>query len=202
MTLQKFNPATAVILCIVLLAAALRIGNAGSTLSPLANFSPIGAMGLFGGTYFNRYWKKFVFPLGALFLSDVILMHTIYSGYGNGLLYSHWYYNYLAFAAIVCIGMAIQKVKIATVLWAAIAAAFAHWIITDIPVWWYGGLDIRNGQPLKRNLDGFIQCYVQALPFLKNMLIANILYGAVFYGSYEWLQKKYPRLNSTSIHHS
>lgn len=201
MTQQKFNPATAVILCIVLLAAALRIANAGNTLSPLANFSPIGAMGLFGGTYFNSYWKKFIFPIGALFISDVIMMQTVYKGYGNGLLYSHWYYNYLAFAIIVYIGMFIKNVKITTVLWAALAAAFAHWIISDIPVWWFAGLDIRNGQPLQRNFDGFIQCYVQALPFLRNMLVANILYGAVFYGSYEWLQKKFPLLNNSTIQH-
>lgn len=199
MSIQKFNPATAIVLLFILLAAALRIWNAGSTLSPLANFTPIGAMGLFGGTYFNQPWKKYAFPLGALFFSDVIMMHTIYAGYGNGLLYKGWIYTYLAFAVIVLIGTLIKHVKMSTVITAAFAAALAHWIITDLPVWWFGGLDIRNGQRLQRNWDGFVQFYVQALPFLRNMLVANIVYGAIFYGSFEWLQKKYPALSVHAV---
>jgi hypothetical protein len=192
MSIQKINPATTILLLFMTVAAALRIWQADNTLSPLANFTPIGAMGLFGGTYFNQPWKKWFFPLAALLLSDAILMHTIYAGYSNGLLYKGWMYTYLAFAVIVLIGTLIKHVKISTVITAAVAAAIAHWLITDLPVWWFGGLDIRNGQHLQRNWDGLVQCYVQALPYLRNMLVANIMYCTIFYGSFEWLQKRLP----------
>lgn len=45
----------------------------------MANFSPIGAMALFGGVYFSRS-KALIFPLLTLWLSDIMLNRFLYFG--------------------------------------------------------------------------------------------------------------------------
>lgn len=194
MSIQKINPRASVLVLFIILAALLRLLNTGSTLSPLANFTPIGAMALFGGTYFNTRWKGYFFPLLTLFISDIIMMKVIYPSFGNGLLYSGWYWTYGAFVMMVLIGHFIQKVSFTSVVIAAVSAALTHWIITDFGVWMAGGLDITTGKPYTRDLGGFIQCYVLAIPFMKNMLIGNLLYGGILFGGFEYLQKNYPVL--------
>ena len=62
MSTKKINPRFAVLLLLMIVAAAMRIPNAAQ-LTPWANFTPIGAMGLFGGAYFTSKWKAFAFPL-------------------------------------------------------------------------------------------------------------------------------------------
>src|SRR5258705_5944959 len=114
MTTIKFNPRTAVLLVFIAITAAMRVVfNFNYDISPLANFSPIGAMALFGGAYFNGKWKAFTFPLLMLFISDFILHQTVFKPYSNGLLYSGWYLVYSAFALITLVGRwLLQKITV------------------------------------------------------------------------------------------
>ena len=61
------QPRLIAILAAILVAAALRL------VPHWPNFTPIGAMALFGGAYFGRRALAFAAPLGALLLSDLIL---------------------------------------------------------------------------------------------------------------------------------
>ena len=56
MSAEKFNPRILVLLVMMVGVAAMRIPNAAQ-LTLWANFTPIGAMGLFGGAYFTSKWK-------------------------------------------------------------------------------------------------------------------------------------------------
>src|SRR6201999_797234 len=42
---------------------------------------------------------------------------------------------------------------------------------------------------------GLTTCFVQAIPFFKNTLLGDLLYSAVFLGSYEWI-RRYRRANN------
>ena len=87
MSLQKINPRTIVLLAIIIVVATLRlVALFTDHLGPLSNFTPIGTMALFGGAYFTGKVKPFIFPLLALFMSDVILSYTIFSQFRQGLL--------------------------------------------------------------------------------------------------------------------
>jgi hypothetical protein len=197
MSLNKINFRTVVLILMIVIVALGRVLTAGRVLSPLANFTPIGAMALFGGCYFNDKWKAYLVPLGILLLSDVVLMQSVYKEHSNGFLYSGWGWIYASFALMVMIGNFIKKVTIKSVLLAAVAAALTHWIVSDLGVWLAGGTDITTGQPYTRDVHGLAMCYYLAIPYLKNMLIGNVLYGALLFGSFELLQKRYPRLQST-----
>ena len=200
MSLNKFNPRVSLLLVFIALTAGLRVFSATSagTQAALNNFTPIGAMALFGGAYFHTKWKGYFFPLLALFLSDVIMMKFVYGGTGlsNGLLYNGWYWTYGAFALMVLIGSLIKNVSFKTVIAGAVGAALLHWIVTDCGVWLGGGTDITTGLPYTRDWNGLVKCHILAIPFMKNMLIGNLVYGAVLFGGFEWLQKRYPALLS------
>jgi len=197
MSLNKINFRTLVLALMIVMVAVLRVLSGGKVISPLANFTPIGAMALFGGCYFSNRWKAYLVPLSMLLLSDVIMMQIFYKEHSNGFLYSGWGWIYASFALMVMIGHFIKTVSVRNVLLAAFGAALVHWLVSDFGVWLGGGTDITTGLPYTRDAHGLMMCYWLAIPYMTNMLIGNVLYGALLFGGFELLQKRYPRLQST-----
>lgn len=196
MSIKNLQPRFFVLLLFILTAGVLRITAAGQ-ITPFSNFSPVGAMALFGGAYFADKWKSFVFPLLTLFLSDVIMMQTIYRSYGDGaLLFEGWYWVYLGFAAMVLIGqVVIRKVRVTNVLIACVLAAVAHWLLSDFGTWMSStSYDVTTGQPYTKDWQGLIRCYTLGLPFLKNTLLSNVVYSGIFFGLFELMQRNIPAL--------
>lgn len=195
MSFSKFNPRSIVLILFVLLTATIRIiTNLNTHLSPIANFSPIGAMALFGGAYFTKEWKAFGFPLFALFVSDLILSFTVFNQYRQGLLYGGWFWTYGAFALMTLAGRWIIKhVSVSTVLLSTICCVFIHWIVTDFGVW-------LNGILYAKTVGGFINCLIAAIPFELSFLAGTVFYSAILFGAFEWMQQRYRVLkNDTSL---
>lgn len=193
MTKTQLNPRVSLLLSIVILVGTARLINA-SCLNPLSNFTPIGAMGLFGGTYFSQRWKAFAFPLLTLLFSDLIINGMIYGG-KYGIMYSGWMYNYAIFAGIVLLGKVLmKKVNLQNFLLSGVAASVGFWLLVDFGVWFGGGMDIRTGGPLSRDLNGLIQCYIQGYPYMLNFLAGTLGYGAVMFGAIEFAKIKLPNI--------
>src|SRR5215210_2225225 len=97
---QKFNPRLIVLLFFMISVAALRvIINAEWGFAFLSNFTPVGAMALFGGAYFSSK-KAYLFPLLTLWISDIFLSRFVY-GHEWQLFYAGFYWVYGAFALMV-----------------------------------------------------------------------------------------------------
>jgi len=191
MTSKKFDPRTTVLLLFITGIAVLRvIFNFNYDISPLANFSPLGAMALFGGTYFNKKWKAFTFPLAMLFISDLILHQTVYKAYGNGFLYQGWYWVYGAFVLMTIVGQTIKKVTINRFLLSVITCVLIHWIVTDFGVW-------VGSQTYAQNLSGFVACLEKAVPYEWRFLAGTLIYGIILFGLFEWMKRKYILLHAT-----
>ena len=185
MTAKKFDPHTTVLLLFVTATAALRvIFNFNYDISPVANFSPLGAMALFGGTYFNKKWKAFTLPLAMLFLSDLILHQTVFKAYGNGLLYQGWYWVYGAFVLMTIVGRKMKKVTINAFLLSVIICVLIHWIVTDLGVW-------IGSKIYAQNISGFVSCLANAIPFEWRFLAGTLIYGIILFGLFEWMKRKY-----------
>ncbi|QEH39712.1 DUF6580 family putative transport protein [Chitinophaga sp. XS-30] len=196
MSIKNLQPRFFALLLLILVAGALRVTAAGQ-ITPFSNFSPVGAMALFGGAYFADKWKSYVFPLLTLFLGDVIMMQTVYKAYGNGsLLFEGWIWVYLGFAAMVLIGqLVIRKVRVTNILIACIAAAVAHWLLADFGTWMSStGFDVTTGLPYTKDWQGLMKCYANGLPFLKNTLLSNVVYCGIFFGLFELMQRNIPAL--------
>ncbi len=189
MSLSKINPRTTVLLIMILIIGAVRfIFIYHNQISPLSNFSPLGAMAVFGGAYFSKNWKAFGFPLLTLFISDLILSFTVFSEFRSGLLYGGWYWTYGAFALMTLASkwMA-KKVTVASVLTSALIIVFIHWIVSDFGVWIGSAL-------YPQTFMGFMACLVAAIPYEFNFLAGTLLYSAILFGGFEWMQKKHSAL--------
>lgn len=192
---KTFDVRFIVLLLIILLVGALRLLSDGGMLASWLNFTPIGAMALFGGAYFSHKGKAYLFPLLTLLVSDLVLMQTVYQKWSNGWLYSGWYWTYGAFFVMVLLGQTVlKKVNITNVVLGAFLSALAHYIITDLGVWLGGGLDLTTGKPYTRDLAGFVNCYLLALPYFQKMLLSTLLYSGLLFGGFELMQKRFPVL--------
>ncbi len=179
MQIQPFYPRNAWVTFFILLVAAARIAiNMNGQLHPMSNFSPIGAMALFGGACFSRRSMALLLPLFTLFISDAVLAATVYSKYSHGLLYSGWYWVYGAFALMVLAGRAmIKTISVKNILIASLMITFIHWIVTDLGVW-------INGTTYAHTMSGWINCLEMAIPFKRNFLAGTLLYGALLFGGF------------------
>jgi hypothetical protein len=181
--IYKIQIRTGVLLTIIISISLVRIVNASGQ-HALANFSPIGAMALFAGNYFSERWKAYLFPLLTLWISDLVICNTIYYQEWHWF-YGGFYWTYISFILMVVIGSFIRKVTIKSIMISAVLAALTHYLISDFGVWIGGTL-------YPKTFEGFIACYLAAIPFLKNMLLGNILFSFLIFGAFEWICKHYP----------
>ncbi|OQP46551.1 DUF6580 family putative transport protein [Niastella populi] len=187
MSVLKINPRNAVLLLIIVAMAILRIASF-SGWGPLTVFTPIGAMALFGGAYFNGNVKPFAFPLLTLFISDVIVMLTFFtdSEYRTGILYSGWVWTYGAFALMAIAGkLIIRDINVKNIAIAVVVSTLIHWLVSDI-----GGCLAEN----KLTLSVYIQRLITAIPYELRFLGGTAFYSALLFGLFEWLQTKYTAL--------
>lgn len=190
---QTLNPRFLTLLCFILAIALLRIANA-SQLTPFANYTPIGALGLFGGAYFTSRWKAFALPILTLLVSDLVINKVVFQG-KYGAMYDGWYWIYGIFALIVLFGKVIlQKINVQNVVLAAIIASVSHWVLADLTVWIGGGTDLRTMLPLSKDWAGLQQCLIQGFPYMKNFLVGTLAYSGLMFGAFELLQVRFPKL--------
>ena len=187
MSVLKINPRNAVLLLIIVAMAILRIASFTGW-GPLTVFTPIGAMALFGGAYFNGNVKPFAFPLLTLFISDVIVMQLFFAGseYRTGLLYSGWVWTYLAFALMAIAGkLIIRDINVKNIAIAAVVSTLIHWLISDI-----GGCLAEN----TLSFTVYQQRLITALPYELRFLAGTAFFSALLFSAFELLQRRYTSL--------
>jgi hypothetical protein len=165
MSLKNFNIRNWVLFFIIIAVTATRFIPLNGNINWF-NFTPVGAIALFAGTYFNH----------------------AYTGSWT-LFYGGFQWVYISFAIMVFIGSLIKKVNVATVFLASIAGVFVHWIITDIEPWLYGTV-------YNKDITGYYQSLVAAIPFERNLLLGNLIFGAILYGGFELAKSKFTVLKS------
>ena len=162
------------LLTAILAAAALRL------VPHPPNFTPIGAMALFSGAYLGRRGAvALVAPLGALFLSDLVL--GFYRGMPT---------VYFSVALIVIIGwLALRRVSPIRVGGAAIASSVLFFMLTNFGTWLSSGF-------YPRTLAGLEACYIAAIPFFQNTVAGDLFYAAVLFAGFALLERTVPALRS------
>jgi hypothetical protein len=185
MSLQKINTRTIVLILMIVAAAAMRLVTYKFPYI-LSNFTPVGAIALFGGVYFTDKWKAYLVVLLTIFTSDILINYLYTSKWM--LWYSGSFWVYLTFAIMVFIGSFIKKVSIGSVGIASLVSVLVHWLIIDMP-WLYGTL-------YPHNLAGYGQSLVAAIPFEKNMVLGDIVFCAILFGGFELAKSKYTVLRN------
>ncbi len=156
----------------------------------MPNFSPLGAIALFGAGYFARRWQAFVIPLTATWLSDLFINNVIYAKYYPDFtwFYQGFYWQYSSYSLISLVGILIfTKVTPLRILASALSSTTIFFLITNFSAW--------PGEPsYTQDLQGLIDCYVAGLPYLKGTLLGDLFYATLLFSGFTILQRKYPSL--------
>jgi hypothetical protein len=139
------------------------------------NFTPVGAMALFGGAVLGRAAFAFGVPLAAMALSDVALNLLAWLTGGPAMTPSPW--TYAAFVLIGAIGFALRgRRSLGMLAGASIGGSVLFFAVTNFGVWMAG-----FGYP--PTLAGLAACFTAAIPFFANTLLGDLFWNAVLFGS-------------------
>jgi hypothetical protein len=154
----------------ILVGTVLILAAALSRLLPHpANFTPIAAMALAGGVYFNKR-IALVIPLAALVLSDVFI------GFHNTI-----FFVYGSFIVIGFIGLWLKShKKPLPIFGAALVSSILFFVVTNFGVWITGG-----GWFYPKTWQGLVECYTLAIPFFRNTLAGDLIYTGALFGLFE-----------------
>jgi hypothetical protein len=184
-TQQKVNLRFSVLAGLVLLAAFSRI------VPHMLNFSPMGAMGLFGAAYFSKKWQAILVPLAATWLSDLFINNVMYYQYYPQFTWfsGGFYWPYGTYLLITLIGFLIFRKGVTPpkVFAGAITSTVLFFLITNFACW--------PGNPMyTQDFSGLMTCYVAGIPFIQGTLLGDLFYSTVLFGSFALLQQNVPAL--------
>ena len=138
------------------------------------NVTPVMAMGLFAGTYFDRKWLGFAIPLLSMFLADIFL------GFHDTMLFV-----YGAILIAVSIGFLLRKsVSPLKVIGASVAGSIIFFVITNFGVW-----AVSDYYP--KTWEGLVTCYTMAIPFFQRTLLGDLFFNGVLFISYWYFAKSF-----------
>ena len=184
MSSQKINLRFSILLLLILLAAFSRM------IPHMFNFSPLGAIGLFGAAHFKKKWQAFLIPIAATWLSDLFINNVIYAQYYSKFtwFYTGFYWQYCSYLIIIVTGIYIlRKITVKTFLTGSLISSAIFFTITNFSCW--------PGSSYPQNFGGLLECYAAGIPFLKGTLLGDLFYSAVLFGSFAWAQKQIPSLH-------
>ncbi|MCM8779907.1 MAG: hypothetical protein NC914_02015 [Candidatus Omnitrophica bacterium] len=130
------------------------------------NFTPVAAIALFSAAYLNKRYA-FTIPLIVMVISDLLVgLHDVVI------------FTWGGFILVTFLGLWIKKRKnVFRIISLSLVSSLLFYLVSNFGVWvmgWY-----------PHTLGGLIECYVLALPFLRNFTFATVLYTAIFFGIYE-----------------
>ena len=143
------------------------------------NVVPIAAMALFAGAFFANRWLAYAIPIAAMLISDWLI------GF-----HSTMVYVYIGVVVTVLIGSGLMKINAINVGLAAVIASLAFFFITNFGAWLHHDM-------YPQNFNGLMQAYIAGLPFLRNALIANLIFSYMVFFGFSNLFAKVPALNKS-----
>jgi hypothetical protein len=186
---RKIDLKFAVITGLILLAAFSRI------VPHIYNFSPLGAIGMFGAAWFTKKWQALVIPLAATFISDLFINNVIYAQYNLTFtwFYEGAYWQYITYIFIITAGLLIFKNKVTApkVLAGAVASSAIFFLMSN-----FGSWIVMSIYP--KNFTGLMASYTAGIPFIGGTILGDLFYSAVMFGSYALISKKVPALRFAS----
>lgn len=186
--MNKLNARFGVIAVMVLAAALSRV------LPHPNNFSPLVAMGLFGGAMLQKKWQAYLIPIAAFFISDLFFAFTGKTGfYGVSQIFV-----YGAMIPVTALGTTMKQPKALKVLGYSLSGSAIFWIISNFGVWVANSM--AAGSPAYEAGLSLAMVYTRALPFY-NMYSNELFFGAfggdlfysvILFGVFALVQKNYP----------
>lgn len=154
----------------------------------LWNFVPVGAVAIYAGARMSWRWAWLV-PLAAMGISDAFIH---FAGSYPITSLERWTV-YGSFAALTLLGPLARRPGFR--LWMApglgLAGSTLFFATTNFGVW-------AEGQLYPMNLAGLVDCYIKAIPFYQNTLVADLLGTCVLFGVGPVIERAVSRAWSTA----
>lgn len=168
----------AVVFTMIVAAAATRI------LPHPMNFTAVGAMALFAGATLSDRRAALLVPLGALFLSDLVLgFHRLLP------------LVYALFALTVCMGFLLRnRRRPLPIALAGFSCALLFYLVTNFAVWLGGTL-------YPQTMEGLVACYIAAIPYFQNSVMGNLFYSGLLFGGFALAERGFPALREPAAQH-
>ena len=146
------------------------------------NFTPIGAMALFGGCYVSNKRLAFIIPLVAMLLSDVLLQLINGTGFHPGMI---WVYG--SFALITCLGFLLRgREQRQTIMVASLVGSILFFVITNFGQWATGYYGYTS--------DALYKSFIMGIPFFRGTIMGDLFYNLVLFGSFALARWRFPVL--------
>ncbi len=153
------------------------------------NFTPIGAMALFGGACFVNRRTAYLLPMAAMLLSDLVLGIT---HYGLWKMVAIQPVVYACILATTAIGQLIpDRRSVWQVATATLAGSILFYLVTNLAAW-----ATMHTYPL--TASGLMHCYWDAIPFFRNGVAGDVTYTTVFFGGLAWMEHRVAWMRDSS----
>jgi hypothetical protein len=175
------------------------------------NFTPLGALGLFGGARL-RLWQALTLPIAVMVVTDLILWAILGWPPFNPIVYT-------SFLISVLLGRLLTQTAPGRIAACALAGSIQFFLLTNFGVWYASSVDpqtIGGGAayetvtvaspypyPLIRyaaNPQGLAACYWLALAFSRpeappfgffgNLLVGDLFFTALLFASHAWVSRR------------
>jgi hypothetical protein len=145
------------------------------------NFTPVEAIALFGGAYFTDRRLALLVPIAAMLLADLVIgLHALIPVV----------YGCIALTALL--GGALRgRVAAPRVAGYAGVSAVLFYLVTNFFVWLTSGM-------YPPTAAGLAACYVAGIPFFGGTLAGTLLWSALLFGGFEWLQRRWTVLEAAA----
>jgi hypothetical protein len=132
-------------------------------------FTPVAATALFAGTILRFRALALLVPLAPMLAGDAVL------GFYDWRVMS---VVYVAAALPVLAGWLSRRWRAPLVFVPAIlSCSLLFFVATNFAVWAFGGI-------YSHSLEGLMECYVAALPFLRNAAAGDLFWATLLFGGY------------------
>jgi len=138
-----------------------------------SGFSPVIAIALFSGFIIKEKSNSFMFPLLALLFSDLAIQVL----YNQGLFdypgfYGGQWKHYAVLLISTLIGWGLKGRSYASLLAGSLVSPVLFFLVSNFIVWTSMGAEAIY----PKTFSGLMLCYEAGLPFLKNSMMATIIF--------------------------
>jgi hypothetical protein len=152
------------------------------------NFTPMIAIILFCNAMITNKIMKFALPFATILFSDLLIHFTKGYGFHSG--------SYLVYTSYVIIFILsyyfLRKINFINIFGTTFLSTMVFYLITNFAFFYPESLVINPTLGhYPHNLSGIIGSYQAGLPFLKNMIVGDLFYSTLLFGSYFLVSKFY-----------
>lgn len=166
------------------------LGVASRFLPHPPNVTAVAAVSLLAGALLNSRIFAVLLPLGLYYVSDFFINNTVSRSFfpeqeGLVLWSGYMTWVYIGFGVTALIGyIMLKKRNNKRLAGATVFATLAFWLLSN-----FGILIQAGGYP--ETIAGAMLCYGEAIPFLINSLIGNLVFSFLIFGIYDLVNARY-----------